>query len=229
MGEPRKVFRIEEIAAWQRTARADETISAPGYAEIMQELRALRALVAPSLQSVANGSQRVAVERLTSALALVRNVLCGAQPERPDSSGRVPTSRIGHELEAVSKDSEVATQKILAAAEDIDQAADNLAAALKDGIDRGLAQDIRDRVVQIFEACNFQDLTSQRVTKVIKALKEIEAEIASALAEIVPGGRRAGGRGTAPRKRPRSRLAARYRHPVRPRLVPGIIDARNVV
>jgi chemotaxis protein CheZ len=67
-------------------------------------------------------------------------------------------------------------------------AAVNLAAALKDGIDRGLAQDIRDRVVQIFEACNFQDLTSQRVTKVIKALKEIEAEIASALAEIVPGG-----------------------------------------
>jgi hypothetical protein len=56
MGEPRKVFRIEEIAAWQRTARADETISASGYAEIMQELRALRALIAPSLQSVANGS-----------------------------------------------------------------------------------------------------------------------------------------------------------------------------
>ena len=173
MGEPRKVFRIEKIAAWQRTARADETISAPGYAEIMQELRALRALIAPSLQSVANGSQRVAVERLTSAIALVHNVLCGAQHQRSDSSGRVPASRIAHELEAVSKDIEVATQKILAAAEDIDQAADNLAAALKDGIDRGLAQDIRDRVVQIFEACNFQDLTSQRVTKVIKALKEL--------------------------------------------------------
>ena len=38
MGEPRKVFRIEEIAAWQRTARADETISVPSYAEIMQQL-----------------------------------------------------------------------------------------------------------------------------------------------------------------------------------------------
>ena len=154
----------------------------------MQELRALRALIAPSSQSVANGSQRVAVERLTSALALVHNVLCGAQHERSVSSGRAPTTRIAHELEAVSRDSEVATQKILAAAEDIDQAADNLAAALKDGIDRGLAQDIRDRVLQIFEACNFQDLTSQRVTKVMTALKEIEAEIASALAEIAPGG-----------------------------------------
>jgi hypothetical protein len=60
MGEPRKVFRIEEIAAVQRTARADETMAAPGCVEIMQELRALRALIAPSPQSVANGSQRVA-------------------------------------------------------------------------------------------------------------------------------------------------------------------------
>jgi hypothetical protein len=76
MGEQRKVFRIEEIAAWQRTARADETISAPGYAEIMQELRALRALIAPSLQSVANvGSHRLlrwsttsCAERSTNAL-----------------------------------------------------------------------------------------------------------------------------------------------------------------
>jgi chemotaxis protein CheZ len=95
-------------------------------------------------------------------------------------------TRIAHELEAVSQGSEEATQKILAAAEDIDQVADNLTAVLKDEIDRGLAQDIRDRVVQIFEACNFQDLTSQRVAKVMAALKEIEAEIARALAEIAP-------------------------------------------
>ena len=40
--------------------------------------------------------------------------------------------------------------------------------------------------MQIFEACNFRTSPAS-VTKVIKALKEIEAEIASALAEIVPG------------------------------------------
>jgi hypothetical protein len=73
MGEPRKVFRIEEIAAWQRTARADETISVPSYAEIMQKLGALRALIAPSAQSVA-------VERLTSALALVQSTSCSTAP-----------------------------------------------------------------------------------------------------------------------------------------------------
>src|SRR6476620_10758620 len=88
MGEPRKVFRIEEIAAGQRKTPADETVGASGYAEIMQELRALRALIASSPPSVANGSQRFAVERITSALALVHNVLCGAQDERSAPGGR---------------------------------------------------------------------------------------------------------------------------------------------
>ena len=98
----------------------------------------------------------------------------------------------------MSKDSEAATQKILAAAEDIDQAAANLAAVLKDGIARGLAQDIRDRVVQIFEACNFQDLTSQRVTKVMTALKDIDGD-------------RDGDRERARRDRAGGRRAGRYR------------------
>ena len=61
MGEPRKVFRIEEIAAGQRKTPADETVAASGYAEIMQELRALRALIAPSS---AIRRQRIAARRL---------------------------------------------------------------------------------------------------------------------------------------------------------------------
>ena len=185
MGEPRKVFRIEEIAAPRPTVSTADAVAIPGYTEIMRELSALRALVTPSRPSAAaNGPQRTGVARLASALASVQDALCGKQhPSRHDPA---PMTRIAHELEAVSKGSEEATQKILAAAEDIDQAADNLTAALKHEIDRGLAQDIRDRVVQIFEACNFQDLTSQRVAKVMTALKEVEAEIARALAEIAP-------------------------------------------
>ncbi len=187
MGEPRKIFRIEEIAATRRTVSAEDASAIPGYTEIMRELSALRALIIPSPPSAAaDGPQRAGVERLASALALVHDVLRGTQHEHSRHHDQAPMTRIAHELEAVSKGSEEATQKILAAAEDIDQAADNLAAALKDEIDCGLAQDIRDRVVQIFEACNFQDLTSQRVAKVMTALKEVEAEIARALAQIAP-------------------------------------------
>jgi chemotaxis protein CheZ len=185
MGEPRKIFRIEQIAAPHRTAPAADAGAIPGYSEIMRELSALRALIDPSPQpAAASRPQHAGIERLASALAAIHDALRGTQHSRHHD--QAPMTRMAHELEAVSKGSEEATQKILAAAEDIDQAADNLTAALKDEIDRGVAQDIRDRVVQIFEACNFQDLTSQRVAKVMAALHDVEAKIARALAEIAP-------------------------------------------
>jgi chemotaxis protein CheZ len=98
------------------------------------------------------------------------------------------TARASRELAAIVGSTEQATQLILQAAEEIDQAANALSASVKGSHEQGLAHDVQDRVVQIFEACNFQDLTSQRVTKVMTALKEIEAEIAGALADIAPGG-----------------------------------------
>ena len=48
------------------------------------------------------------------------------------------------------------------------------------GTTQGLAHDIQDRVVQIFEACNFQDLTGQRVAKVVATLKFIEEHVGAA-------------------------------------------------
>lgn len=83
-------------------------------------------------------------------------------------------TRIVHELEAVTAGTAEATQKILAAAEAIDQLANNLSAALKGRLEQELAQDISDLVIRIFEACNFQDLDGQRVAKVIATLKRAE-------------------------------------------------------
>ena len=85
-------------------------------------------------------------------------------------------ARVGHELEAVTTGTEQATQKILAAAEEIDQLANNLSAALKGKIEQDLAQDIADTVIRIFEACNFQDLIGQRVSKVMTTIKLIEGD-----------------------------------------------------
>ena len=39
------------------------------------------------------------------------------------------------------------------------------------------AVDIQDKVIQIFEACNFQDLTGQRITKVVSTLRFVEDRI----------------------------------------------------
>jgi len=192
MAPPRKVFRIEEMAAPQRLAQIDEAQGqVPGLAEIMHELAALRALLSgPSFRQSSESSAlpRDEVERVASKLRLIRSTITGPGHEQPGANGsRSPgaqPTRIANELDAVMQGSEQATQKILAAAEEIDQAANTLSAALKSESEQGLAQDIRDRVIAIFEACNFQDLTSQRVAKVMASLGRIEQQIARTLEEL---------------------------------------------
>jgi chemotaxis protein CheZ len=86
-------------------------------------------------------------------------------------------ARVTDELDAIVSGTEQATETILAAAEYIDQTANNLGAALKFEQNKQPVQDIQDHVIRIFEACNFQDLTGQRITKVVATLKFIETHI----------------------------------------------------
>lgn len=187
MAGPRKVFRIEETVAGRHGPQTDDP-RAPLDADLTKELAALRALLsAPSHRQFAaiDESQQDEIQRLISELRLVQSAIRGALQERPgDDDAPFSVSRIAEELKAVIAASEQAAQKILAAAEDIDQAANNLSAALKSDLEQGLAQDIRDRVIQIFEACNYQDLSGQRVAKVLTMLGQIERQIARALADL---------------------------------------------
>jgi chemotaxis protein CheZ len=193
MGEPRKIFRIEETAGLGLKPQppTEDDPPAHAHAEIMQELNALRTLLtaAPAPASPrTEPSPRGEIVRLASELHLIHSIIRGAHSEPLEPGPHLQAeqmTRVANELEAVMKGSEQATQKILAAAEDIDQAANNLSAALKSEIEQGLAQDIQDRVIEIFEACNFQDVTSQRVVKVMATLDRIESQIARALAELV--------------------------------------------
>jgi chemotaxis protein CheZ len=190
MAEPRKVFRIEETAALRLEPQVGDS-QAPQLAEVVRELSALRAMLAdapPGKAAEADAAGRDEVQRLMAELRLIHSAISGAEEPRAGGNGsRSPaasTARMAGELVAVMAASEHATQKILAAAEDIDQAANNLSAALKNEIEQGLAQDIRDRVIQIFEACNYQDLTSQRVAKVKATLDGIQRQIARSLGEL---------------------------------------------
>ncbi len=187
MAEPRKIFRIEQTAAMRVDARGDDP-QVLRHAEIMQELGALRAMLAAAPAwpaTTADGSRHAEIERLISELHVVHAALSGTARQHADCDATrllaAPATLIADELEAVMQGSEQATEKILAAAEEIDQAANNLSAALKDETEQELAQDIRDRVIQIFEACNFQDLTSQRVAKVMATLGRIEQQISGTL------------------------------------------------
>ena len=63
------------------------------------------------------------------------------------------------------------------AAESIDNAAAALAKVGTPDQQKRLSEEIQERVVSIFEACNFQDLTGQRINKVMTTMKFIENHI----------------------------------------------------
>ena len=70
------------------------------------------------------------------------------------------------QLDAIVRHTEEATGAILGAAEIINAEAGKLE-----------CQAINDQVMLIFEACGFQDITGQRISKVVAALKHIEERI----------------------------------------------------
>ena len=76
---------------------------------------------------------------------------------------------------------EKATQTILHEAEGIDECARALGSTLKTDYERGLAQDIQEHTVKIYEACNFQDLAGQRIAKVIATLDLVEEQLSAML------------------------------------------------
>jgi len=73
------------------------------------------------------------------------------------------------ELGAIVEQTADATNRILESCELLEKLAGSL--------DRAQADIITEAVTQIYEACTFQDITGQRVTKVVRALQAIEAKV----------------------------------------------------
>jgi chemotaxis protein CheZ len=181
----RKIFRIEAINGTAAPAGAAGAWHA-GHHEIMAELRALRAIVEPQeaiLQMLDAYKEQIAeahklkaeLDIISAAIARTRTEIATlhvAGFEGPEMA------RVTHELDAVVDGTEQATQQILGAAEFIDQSANTLGASVRSEQDRMLAADIQEHVIRIFEACNFQDLTGQRIGKVVATLKFIEMHVA---------------------------------------------------
>ncbi|MEM7653601.1 MAG: protein phosphatase CheZ [Pseudomonadota bacterium] len=85
------------------------------------------------------------------------------------------------ELGSVVKATEDATEKIMAAMEEIDSISTNIRATAATSELQAQADEIMESVVKVFEACNFQDLTGQRINKVVNTMKYIEERLSSIL------------------------------------------------
>lgn len=80
---------------------------------------------------------------------------------------RIPAA--GVELGAIVKATEVATNTIMECAEAV------MAAELRDP--KAFKALVQEKMLLIFEACSFQDITGQRIAKVIETLENIEARV----------------------------------------------------
>lgn len=85
--------------------------------------------------------------------------------------------RVAGELDAVVDSTEQATSTILGAIEEIETNASMLRAMRTSAAGRENIDAIMERVVIAYEACNFQDLTGQRISKIVGVLKFVEEHL----------------------------------------------------
>lgn len=95
-----------------------------------------------------------------------RAEISSLSPDHDDSAG-IP--RAGQELDAIVEATESATDTIMQAAED-------LMSFDTEDFDE-YKNHINDEVMKIFEACSFQDITGQRISKVVKTLNHVEDRV----------------------------------------------------
>lgn len=81
------------------------------------------------------------------------------------------------ELDAIVKATEEATNNILSAAEDIDERVQKLKDRIGDVGAIQILDEISGLTIQVFENCNFQDITGQRTNKVVKTINYLEDRI----------------------------------------------------
>ncbi|HEY9079440.1 protein phosphatase CheZ [Magnetovibrio sp.] len=81
------------------------------------------------------------------------------------------------ELGAIVEATEVATNNILGAAEDIQEHAQSIRERVTDTTSHDHLRAIDDLIIKIFENCNFQDITGQRTGKVVKTINYLEERI----------------------------------------------------
>lgn len=86
---------------------------------------------------------------------------------------------MSEQLDAIVSATESATNTIMESVEGVDNLMNDARAATEDPALQGLFDQVTDRVNMVFEACSFQDITGQRVTKVVNSLKFVEERINS--------------------------------------------------
>jgi chemotaxis protein CheZ len=164
---PQKQFRVERMRGTKRAFAATATQERP--AATVQPLH----------------TEPTDTQELKRELALIHDIIGRNRRELmalKGSGSERHMVRAAGELGAAVDGMENATQKILKSTEAIDENARALGATLKTDYACGLAQEIQEQALLIYEACNFQDIAGQRIGKVMATLNAIDEHVVHLIA-----------------------------------------------
>ena len=183
----RKTFSAERRGGTTTTHAFDA--SGVSNAEILHAIQELRREVgdpvpanghdAPAGEAEHSVEELEAVQfeiaRMVRTISQAKSEIAAIQHPLSDDN-RIESA--SNQLDAIVAATEGATQDILSCSEKIEEGINKLGALYpEDEVATEIVGDIAMQVVSILEACNFQDITGQRISKVVTTIRFIEERI----------------------------------------------------
>lgn len=162
MATPRGRWFLKEFAARNRTTDTKT---------VLDELGAFQARILESQEDVRLEVLQSELREMAKSINETRADIATLQSD--DVSVDKIESATG-ELDAIVNATENATSSILAAAEELQMISEKLREA---GVDEAFCDDIEMHTTDIFMSCSFQDLTGQRISKVVSTLHFLEQRV----------------------------------------------------
>ena len=168
MGAKSRLEKLEDVRGFLRNDCAGDL----SIADVCK----LAEVMVDSTQSFFASLDSVIYSEIRELSAYIENAQDEISALQPNDLHQQKIPDAGKQLDAIVKSTEDATNRIMEQAEKI-MAANPL------DMD-SYQQTVNDAVMEIFEACSFQDLTGQRISKVVETLQHIERRV-SKFAEAV--------------------------------------------
>ena len=147
---------------------------------VLTAVERIEAAMRRDREAIAQDRFRLNIMEMAKAISRTKEEIAAIQPD-PEHHGRIEEAT--EELDAIVAATERATSDILAAAEQVQEVAWTMR---EQGLDAGICDQLDGRATDIYTACSFQDLTGQRISKVVAAMRYLERRI-NAMIDIWSG------------------------------------------
>ncbi|WP_316861505.1 protein phosphatase CheZ [uncultured Cohaesibacter sp.] len=142
-----------------------------GHEVSLNDIMSLAEMMADSLDSYLQAMDQSLYQEFTAIANEISSMKTEIAALRPAEMRHAAIPDAGRELDAVVEATESATNVIMSSAEEI-MGADTSDSDAYQAL-------VNDKIIEIFEACSFQDITGQRISKVVNALNAIDKRVST--------------------------------------------------